>query len=180
MNYIHGESVRYAAVLFIALFQSQLFAATPEVQTPAPVIYLADNLDEEANLGWCIDTVGRGFGEQIHAHSCKPTGGDVQFDFNTQTGNIESVAFTGKCLTLVDKADPTVPLGLQDCVADLESQRFIFNVESKQLHPSQDESLCLAVAPSSRKAGPFMSRDLVIADCNDTDPKYLQWNVKKS
>jgi hypothetical protein len=26
------------------------------VQTPAPLIHLADNLDEPDKLGWCIDT----------------------------------------------------------------------------------------------------------------------------
>ena len=43
-------------------------ALPPELQTAAPVIYLADNLDERSNLGWCIDTVGRGFGDQLQAH----------------------------------------------------------------------------------------------------------------
>ena len=31
-------------------------AAPPALQTPEPAIYLADNLDEKDNLGWCIDT----------------------------------------------------------------------------------------------------------------------------
>ena len=36
-------------------------ADPPAIRTPAPVIYLADNLDEQDKLGWCIDTKGRGF-----------------------------------------------------------------------------------------------------------------------
>ncbi|WP_159020052.1 hypothetical protein [Algibacter sp. L3A6] len=54
----------------------------PIIQTPAPLIHLADNLDEQDELGWCIDTQGNGFAENLHAHSCKPDGGDVQFYYN--------------------------------------------------------------------------------------------------
>ena len=28
----------------------------PIIQTPAPIIYLNDNLDEKDKLGWCFDT----------------------------------------------------------------------------------------------------------------------------
>jgi len=57
----------------------------PILQTPSPVIYLADNLDEQDQLGYCIDTRGRGFNEKLHAHSCKAKGGDVQFFYNKET-----------------------------------------------------------------------------------------------
>lgn len=177
---IRTKSIHYVIVFLVGLFQSSLYADVPGVQTPAPVIYLKDNLDEEANLGWCIDTVGRGFGEKIHSHSCKPTGGDVQFDFNAQTGNIESVEYIGKCLTIVDKTVQKIPFGLLDCIADLEAQQFTYDAKSLQFHPSDNKSLCIAVAPISRKAGPFMSRDLVLSVCDDTDPKLLQWVVKKA
>ena len=45
-------------------------AEPPILQTPAPVIFLADNLDEPDHLGFCIDTVGRGKSDRIHVHSC--------------------------------------------------------------------------------------------------------------
>jgi len=57
----------------------------PIIQTPSPVIYLADNLDEQDQLGYCIDTRGNGFNEELHAHSCKASGGDVQFYYDDQT-----------------------------------------------------------------------------------------------
>ena len=47
-------------------------ADAPNIQTVGPIIHLADNLDEEANLGWCIDTDGRELTDLLHAHSCKP------------------------------------------------------------------------------------------------------------
>ena len=75
-------------------------ADPPAIRTPAPVIYLADNLDEQDKLGWCIDTKGRGFSEFLHVHSCKPHGGDVQFLYDQKLGQIRSAEFSGKCVTL--------------------------------------------------------------------------------
>ena len=69
-------------------------ADEPDIQTKGTVIYLADNLNEEAKLGWCIDTYGRGFSDQLHSHSCKPEGGDTQFSFDVNSGMIQSVEFS--------------------------------------------------------------------------------------
>ena len=60
-------------------YSSLVLAVSPNLQTPSPVIYLSDNLDEERNLGYCLDPRGRGFSERLHAHSCTPRGGDEQF-----------------------------------------------------------------------------------------------------
>lgn len=68
-----------ASLSVLALLTAPALADTPELRTPPPVIYLSDNLDEVDRLGWCIDTRGRGFSEHLQAHSCKPQGGDVQF-----------------------------------------------------------------------------------------------------
>ena len=78
-------------------------ATPPQLQTPSPVIYLQDNLDEAESLGWCIDTLGRGFAEQLQVHSCKPRGGDVQFELIESTAQIRSVEFADFCMTLVDE-----------------------------------------------------------------------------
>ena len=51
----------------------------PIIQTPAPLIHLAVNLDEQDELGWCIVTRGNGFAEDLHGHSCKPDVDDFQF-----------------------------------------------------------------------------------------------------
>jgi len=74
-----------AVFLLASLISLSANAAPPELQTPEPVIYLADNIDEKDNLGWCIDTLGRGWSEQLQTHSCKPQGGDVQFFYNKET-----------------------------------------------------------------------------------------------
>ena len=151
-------------------------AGMPDVQTPTPVIYLADNLDEQENLGWCIDTIGRGFGETLQAHSCKPQGGDVQFTTNA-AGQIASVAFDGKCLEIVDPSNAAVPFGLLDC-ADKPSQLFVFDPATSEFHPRSDPSLCISVATTSRSAGPFMSRDLKLEPCAAVEPQFKQWVTK--
>ena len=149
----------------------------PNVQTPAPVIYLSDNLDEKDGLGFCIDTVGRGFGEQLHAHSCKPRGGDVQFAYDARSNRIMSAAFAGKCATLTAPAAPGVTLGLVDCSDDAAEQAFVYDSSAKEFRPVGSQSLCLAVGAESRSAGPFMSRSLLLASCAMTDPWLRQWSV---
>jgi Ricin-type beta-trefoil lectin domain len=152
-------------------------AGEPVLKAPAPFIYLADNLDEKDKLGWCIDTVGRGFSEQLQAHSCKPQGGDVQFIFKQATGHIASVEFNNKCMTLSAPENKNIPFGLLDCSAN-ESQKFTYDTVKMQFHPANNLSLCVAVAPTSRTAGPFMSRDLTLSPCAETDKVLMTWLMK--
>ena len=153
-------------------------AAPPALQTPAPVIYLADNLDEQDRLGYCIDTVGRGFGERLHAHSCKPRGGDVQFAYDVAARRIASATFAGKCATLTAPAAPGVSLGLVDCSKDSAGQDFDYDGDTMAFRPGRAPTLCLAAGAASRSAGPFMSRDLVLAPCASIDARFRQWRVK--
>lgn len=149
----------------------------PNLKTPAPVIFLSDNLDEKDELGFCIDTVGRGFGDKLHAHSCKPRGGDVQFAHDAQSGRIMSAEFAGKCATLTAPPAPGVSLGLVDCSDDSAEQAFVYDISAKEFRPGGSESLCLAVGDASRSAGPYMSRSLLLASCAATDPWLRQWSV---
>ena len=91
-----------APALFF-LFTSIVSGSIPQIRTPLPVIYLEDNLDEKDNLGYCIDTVGRGFAEKLHAHSCKPRGGDVQFKYDNDEKRIQSATFEGKCAEVIEE-----------------------------------------------------------------------------
>ncbi|MGH1483414.1 MAG: ricin-type beta-trefoil lectin domain protein [Geminicoccales bacterium] len=150
-------------------------AEAPVILTEGAVIYLADNLDEKDKLGWCIDTEGRGFAEQFQAHSCKPKGGDTQFSFDAATGVIQSVAFDGKCMTLSDPDNQALPFGLLDCEQDEPAQQFAYDAETMQFKIAGDDTHFVAVAPISIAAGPFMSRDLILASCADTDPSIMQW-----
>ncbi|MEM9343837.1 MAG: hypothetical protein AAGA87_12400 [Pseudomonadota bacterium] len=152
-------------------------AGPPELQTQGAVIYLADNLDEADNLGWCIDTIGRGFAETLQAHSCKPQGGDVQFSYDAESRQIRSVAFDGKCMAVIDPDAPSVPFGLLDCDPDALEQRFGFDAGLITLEDAEDT--CVVVGEDSRSAGPFMSRDLTLQPCSDAPPTHATWVEQK-
>jgi len=153
-------------------------AAAPDLKTPGPVIYLADNLDEADNLGWCIDTVGRGFSDKLHTHSCKPNGGDVQFMHSTDTLQISSATYDNKCATMLDAVPKAgTKLGLLDCQTNAANQQFNYNTAEGTFHPKSNADLCLSVGNGSRSAGPFMSRDLSLTACDSTDTKFKQWKM---
>jgi hypothetical protein len=168
----------FSVLLLSSLVILSANATSPELKTPEPVIYLADNIDEKDKLGWCIDTLGRGWSEQLQTHSCKPQGGDVQFSYSKETRHIMSVEFPGKCATLHEAAADGVSFDLLDCAASSVAQLFIYNAESLEFMPEGDRSLCIAAGAKSRSAGPFMSRSLALAPCATTDASLKQWVVK--
>jgi len=166
--------------LFVIVASAPLNAAPPQLKSASPVIYLADNLDEKDELGWCIDTRGRGFAETLHAHSCKPDRGsaaDTQFAYSPDKGEIRSVPFENKCMTLEGASNTDVPFTLVDCVADNPAQKFSYDKATMELRPSNEASLCVVVADSSASAGPFMSRLLMLAECQSVEEKYKQWII---
>lgn len=169
--------IKHVAVLIglLSLVTSFAFAESPDLRTPSPVIFLADNLDEADQLGWCIDTVGRGFAESLHAHSCKPRGGDVQFSYDSEAMQISSFPYRGKCMELVSLQEP---LGLLDC-ADKAAQRFEFADENGRIHPDDRPDLCLTVGEASRSAGPYMSRGLGFQTCEDGLAERQIWVFKQ-
>lgn len=152
-------------------------ADSPDLQTPSPVIFLTDNLGEPDRLGWCIDTQGRGFGENLHAHSCKPQGGDVQFAYLADERLIISVAFSGKCMVR-HAAGSDFTFGLVDCDANDPAQRFSIDEALGRIMPADAAELCVTVGEAIRKAGPFSSRDLILADCATTAEERMTWTVR--
>lgn len=151
-------------------------ADPPNLQTPAPVIYLADNDGEPDGLGWCIDTLGRGLSDRLHAHSCKPQGGDVQFAYDVPSKQIRSVAFEGLCMQTVDP-DAAVAFHLLDCVAGEPDQRFDYDASTMTFHPEDNAARCVVVGADIRNAGPFSSRDLILTACDATDPVRARWVI---
>lgn len=173
-------SVRTAVVAAIAsliLPQSSL-ADSPIIQTEGPIIYLADNLDEEAMLGWCIDTEGRGVSDQLHAHSCKPTGEDVLFSYAPDSGKIESATYAGLCMAHNAPDNMENPFGLVACDDTDPNQHFVYDTESGQLHLGADATQCVTVSATIDDAGPYQSRDLLLATCDDLDPSFKTWIIR--
>ena len=152
-------------------------ANPPILQTPTPVIHLADNLDEQDQLGYCIDTRGRGFNEELHAHSCKASGGDVQFFYNKETLQICSVEFTGYCIEMPGGVLKGMGLRLEESNTSLSDQKFIYNEDSREFMPEEDFTLCLAVGETSAAAGVYMSRSLTLELSSETDVKLKQWVI---
>ncbi len=152
------------------------FAEAPALQTPAPVIYLADNLDEQDNLGWCIDTLGRGFGERLQAHSCKPQGGDVQFSYDAKAQAITSVAYENYCMAHAPNDQST--FALVTCDPSDTAQQFTLDTAANTIHPTESPALCVTVGNASKSAGPFMSRTLALTDCATTEASLKEWVIK--
>jgi len=152
-------------------------ATPPIIQTPSPVIHLADNLDEKDQLGYCIDTRGRGFNEELHAHSCKARGGDVQFSYNKETLQICSVEFIGYCIEMPGGASKGMSLRLVENNTSSSDQKFIYNEDSGEFVPEKDLTLCLAAGKTSAAAGTYMSRSLTLELSSETDVKLKQWVI---
>ncbi len=149
----------------------------PIIQTPSPVIHLADNLDEQDQLGYCIDTRGNGFNEELHAHSCKASGGDVQFVYNEETLQICSVEFAGFCIEMSGGPTEGMSLSLVESNIDLSQQKFVYNEDSGEFRPEQDTSLCLAVGETSAAAGIYMFRSLTLELSSEIEGKFKQWVI---
>ena len=152
-------------------------ANLPIIQTPSPVIHLADNLDEQDQLGYCIDTRGRGFNVDLHAHSCKERGGDVQFFYNKETLQICSVEFTGYCIEMPGGALKGMSLRLVESDTSSTDQKFIYNEDNGEFVSEEDLTLCLAVGETSRAAGTYMARSLTLELSSEKDVKLKQWII---
>ena len=176
------NQVIFGAAMIVFLGPVATDADAPDLQSGTPVIYLADNLDEKDKLGWCIDTVGRGFAETLHAHSCKPARQgytDTQHSYDLENNQIRSVAFEGKCMTFSDPENHVRPFGLLDCKSGEASQQFVYDPMSMEIWIGGDTSQCVVVSPESSPAGPFMSRNLIYADCASVEAKFKQWIVEQ-
>jgi len=150
----------------------------PDIQTKGPLIYLSDNLNEKKQLGWCIDTEGKGFNNILQSHSCKPEGADTQFSYAPKTKNVKSVTFSNKCMSLNNSEHTTHPFGLVDCDSSNIKQKFIYNKKTKEITSVYKPGTCVVVAKKIIEAGPYQSRDLLIKNCSEVEKTYKQWTIK--
>ncbi|MGP6089916.1 hypothetical protein [Antarctobacter jejuensis] len=170
-------AVLFATSMSLAFPQLSL-AEAPGIKTAGPVIHLAENLDEEAMLGWCIDTEGRGLSDQLHAHSCKPTGDDVLFTYAAESGRIQSATYDGMCMVYTAPDNVENPFGLVACDEQDPKQAFAYDATSMEMRLAADPAQCVTVSATIDDAGPFQSRDLILAACDELDPSFKQWVVK--
>ncbi len=154
------------------------FAQTPTIQTEGPIIHLAENLDEAEMLGWCIDTEGRGQSEQLHAHSCKPTGDDVLFSYLPDSNMIQSATYDDVCMAYNAPEDAENPFGLIACDPADEAQTFVYDEASMEIRLGTDGTHCVTVSQTIDNAGPYQSRDLLLAACDTLEPSFKQWVIQ--
>lgn len=145
-------------------------------KTPAPVIYLRDNAGEPQDLGWCLDTRGRGFSETAQVHSCKPQGGDVQFAFDPVSGLLSSVVYPEFCLQIGGSLE-TPTFDLVTCDGTAPGQIYGYSETEMTFHPGKDANTCLAALETVTSAGPFHSRALAVGVCEETPAALKQWVV---
>lgn len=151
----------------------------PMIQTPSPLIHLADNLDEQDQLGWCIDTRGNGFNEELHLHSCKASGGDVQFVYNEDTYQICSAEYTGFCVEMSGGPVEGMSLSLVESNMDSPDQKFVYHEDSGEFRPEEDNNLCIAAGETSAAAGIYMYRSLSLELSTEIEEKLKKWVIVK-
>lgn len=170
-----GSSEEEEPITIIESADTEL--VTPIIQTPTPLIHLEDNLDEQDQLGWCIDTRGNGFNEELHTHSCKPSGGDVQFTYNEETLQISSVEFTGFCVEMSEGVLEGASLSLVESDTESPNQKFVYNAENGEFNPEENTTLCLSAGSVSSAAGIYMSRWLTLELSSETDESLKKWVI---
>lgn len=155
-----------------------LGANAPEIQSPEPIIYLADNLDEQDRLGYCIDTDGKGFSDSLQVHSCKPNGDDVLFYYDAETEQICSATYPGYCAAMIGGPQIGMTIGLVESAPGSSEQSFIYDEGTGEFWPTEDATLCLAAGSSSDDAGPYMSRTLSLQPRESTAQELKTWVIK--
>ena len=142
---------------------------SPSIQSPNPIIYLADNLDEQDKLGYCIDTDGKDFSDSLQVHSCKPNGDDVLFYYDEETLQICSATYSCFSAAIIGGAKIGMTISLVKSEPESSEQKFVYNKESGEFRPKENTKLCLAAGSESDKAGPYMSRTLSLQLRENTD-----------
>ncbi len=150
----------------------------PNIKSPNPIIYLADNLDEQDKLGYCIDTDGKGFSDSLQVHSCKPNGDDVLFYYDQETQQICSATYPGYSAAMIGGPKVGMTISLIKSDAQSSDQKFIYDKESAEFRPKENTKLCLAAGSESDAAGPYMSRTLSLQLRAKTDKKLKTWTIK--
>ena len=158
--------------------EKKLDLNAPSIQSPDPIIYLADNLDEQDKLGFCIDTDGKGFSDSLQVHSCKPNGDDVLFYYDEKTQQICSATYPGFSAAMIDGPKVGMMINLVKSDPESSEQKFIYNKESGEFRPKANTKLCLAAGNESDDAGPYMSRTLSLQLRESTDKSLKNWIIK--
>ena len=161
-----------------AVAEDKVQSNAPDIKSPNPIIYLADNLDEQDRLGYCIDTDGKDFSDSLQVHSCKPNGDDVLFYYDEETQQICSATYPGFSAAMIGGPKIGMTISLVKSEPESSEQKFIYDKKSGEFRPKENTELCLAAGSESDDAGPYMSRTLSLQPRESTDKKLKTWIIK--
>jgi len=153
------------------------------IPTAAGLLRLADNLDDPQ--GYCVDVAGFGanirLDASLQAHTCKPGSDDQMFTpiAPADGGGILLVEYD-RCLA-VETAESGAEINVVGCDAGTVNQRFSLGEDGRvQLASPDGPGLCLGIAAGQGEpAGGrnHLRRDLLLYDCDGTDPALTTWEL---
>jgi hypothetical protein len=111
-------------------------------------------------------------------HTRKPEGDDVLFSYAADTGMISSVTYENKGMAYNAPENEVNPFGLIDCDPSAAEQKFAYDAETLEMHLGSDATQCLTVSPVINNAGPYQSRDLILASFDSLEPSFKQWVIQ--
>jgi len=117
--------------------------------------------------------------DQLQAHSCKPEGDDVLFTFAAQKGMIVSATYKGLCMAYSDPENAVNPFGLILCDEADTAQQFVYDDTTMEMRLASDTAQCVTVAETIDDAGPYQSRDLILASCDALNVNFKQWVIQR-
>jgi hypothetical protein len=160
--------------------QNDYSAAIP----PNALVRLVDPLDDPDH--YCIDVAGFGTGirlqSPLQAHTCKTNDNlDEQFTFKSATGQLHTEEYD-LCMK-PDTLTEGAAIYLKDC-AETPLQKFTPLPNGKILlaqSESETNPLCISVAPGEGQQinAIHKRRDLLVTNCNTTDPTLLTWTFTR-
>ena len=121
----------------------------------------------------------------MQTHTCKPktaegtprddSGHDVRFEYDAASKKVSSYAFEGQCMQVLIATGKSA-FALLDC-SDHPHQKFVYQESDKTLRLDADEKYCVTVDSNTQEAGPWVKRQLNLAECSETDATLKQWLV---
>jgi len=164
----------FLLLLLDPLLNLCLAAAPASTKTPPPYISLTDNADEPKDVGWCLDL--QGWGDSIkftdmQVHSCKDTGGDV--NFFPANGMIKGAFEADSHCVEVQKAETGAGLDAPTCDTSDPLQKFVYCTDGSIRTP---DDLCVVAGDKIAAAGSWSARDLTIEDCEKVTNSLRQWS----
>lgn len=78
-----------------------------------------------------------------------------------------------------DPENAVNPFGLIPCDETDTIQHFVYDDTTMEIQFASDTAQCVTVAETIDDAGPYQSRDLILAPCDALDVNFKQWVIQR-